>query len=112
MPRKVYASKNQTKPDKDIPNPNTPIEDKKPLNTTIRDLVLENIGRPDDLARVDVFQLYDNHYRVNVYREVRTAQIKMFESFYIVMTPDGIVSSPPMRKRYHDVELTALSLSS
>lgn len=68
----------------------------------LRETVLDNIGRPDDLLEVDVRGLWDsNHYRVNVYRSVKHLRT-MTDSYFVYMVEDGIISSPPMERRYHD----------
>lgn len=75
----------------------------------LREITLENIGRPDDLDRVDIRQLQSpNHYRVNVYRFVKGVS-KITDSFYISITSDGPMSSPPMVRRYWGDVLDAYS---
>jgi hypothetical protein len=66
----------------------------------IRTDVLNTLGRPDDLARVDIVHVYDNRYRVNVYRHVE-GRTRMTDSFFVHDDPDGISSSPPIRRKYH-----------
>jgi hypothetical protein len=77
----------------------------------LSDTTLENIGIPDDLVRVEIKELHDiNHYRINIYREVK-GTTRITDSYYVTMTNDGIVTSPPMMKKYYDVELASLSKS-
>lgn len=102
MPRKVYAHHGRIHTTQQGPT----LEERQ---QALRETTLDNIGRPDDLCRVDVRQTHDrNHFRVNVYRWFRNSP-KMYESFYVEITPDGVVSSPPMQKVYFDAELDELS---
>jgi hypothetical protein len=49
-----------------------------------------------------VRDLWDvNHYRVNIYRDVKGMRC-MTDSFFIYMVDDGIISTPPMDRRYYD----------
>jgi hypothetical protein len=78
-------------------------------HAALRETVVEHLGRPDDLARldpdvvmsgVDVRPLWDaNHYRVNVYRDTGGRRT-MTDSFFVRVVADGLVSSPPIVRKY------------
>lgn len=81
--------------------------------STLAEVTLDNIGRPDDLVKVEVKDLWDcNHYRVNVFRKLKNNNIKMTDSYFVEIFDDGVVSSPPMDRRYIDdlLELRDFSL--
>ena len=73
--------------------------------------VMRKLGNPDNLHRVGVTRVYDNHYRVNVY--VRTAPIEngvkgmdevhIKHSFFVHeldSTQDTLVADPPIKRAY------------
>ncbi len=75
----------------------------------IRERVLGYIGRPDNLAKVDVKPLWDEaHFRINVYVE-RRGEHRLDASYFIHVVKDGIVASPPLDRRYYDDILCDLS---
>lgn len=99
--KKWFGSKNMSTVAERLP---TKTERERALMET----TLDNIGRPDDLDRVDVIQLQTiNVYRINVYRWIRDVS-KITDSFYVLITADGPMSSPPMDKKYYDGDLAAM----
>ena len=67
--------------------------------------ILADLGKPSDLARIDVRPLWDECFRVNV---LCTTSLGMMEitritdSFFIMTSADGEIvgSSPTIRHRY------------
>lgn len=105
MPQNIYTNKGTiTKPQQD--------KSRDEREQALKETTLDNIGIPDDLDKVDIRQLQDrNHYRVNVYRRI-SDRSKMTDSYYVIMTHDGVVASPPMDRKYFDEELAAMSQAS
>ncbi len=69
---------------------------------TIGDTVLEILGRPKDLHKVRTHNVYDNRWRVDVFREIKQDTFRITDSFFIVADEEGgIVSAAPnIVKRY------------
>jgi hypothetical protein len=58
--------------------------------------VLQRLGNPRDVYRVQVRKLWGNHCRVNVLTGADAANIKMAHSFFLTLDGDGkIVSANP-----------------
>jgi hypothetical protein len=75
----------------------------------LREAVLDTIGRPDDLIRVDAITLWDEyHYRVNVYRNIKDI-CTLTDSFFIRIVNDGLISRPPLHLKYYDDVLAKIS---
>jgi len=66
--------------------------------------VLDQLGSPKDLFRVDAKPLWDDHFRVNVFRALQTERsvrnVAVTDSFFVTLTGDGIVSRPPIEPKY------------
>jgi hypothetical protein len=66
--------------------------------------VLDRLGRPKNLYRVDAEKLWDHQYRVNVYCAVESdgpvKTVSMSDSFFVKLTSDGIESKPSIERRY------------
>lgn len=66
--------------------------------------VLRQVGRPESMIRIDAKRTWGNHYRVNLYcskdtgTSVRTVSIT--DSFFVTMTENGMVSEPPITRKY------------
>lgn len=78
----------------------TPRED----GSRIGPWVLDRLGTPTSLCRVDTKHLWGQHYRVNVVcwaegdRPIRTLSIT--DSFHVIATDDGYVSRPEIDRKY------------
>ena len=68
----------------------------------IADYVMDALGRPGDLHRVQVRGLWQDHYRVNVLIGVDAASAKVAHSYFLVADSAGtiIASTPKIRKEY------------
>jgi hypothetical protein len=66
------------------------------IDAAIGQQVIASLGQPDDLHKVLVRRLWENHYRVNVFVGVDEVSNKIAHSYFLVADGDGkIVSSTP-----------------
>jgi hypothetical protein len=72
------------------------------LDSRIRDQVIGTLGKPVDLVLVQVRQLWENHYRVNVLVGANAVTFKIVNSYFVEGDSDGniIESTPKMVKQY------------
>lgn len=71
-----------------------------PPVAAIRDRVLDALGRPSGLLRVEVRRLWEGRYRVNVYTGSDVASATVAHSFFVVADAAGrIASSTPKLPR-------------
>jgi hypothetical protein len=72
----------------------------------IQAAVLERLGKPSNLKRVQVQHLWDDNYRANVWCEVgeRFQTQNITDSFFLCVSPEGgiITSNPTIEKRYSE----------
>ena len=68
----------------------------------IGEQVLHTLGVPAGLYRVQVHQLWDDHYRVNVLTGADAASYRVAHSYFLVANSDGVIvaSRPELAKRY------------
>ena len=82
------------------------VEEASPIDGDrwIADRVFERLGRPRDLFRIQIRQLWGDKFRVNVYRETDTTQalprIQMTDSFFVTTDHDTMTSRPTIEKKY------------
>jgi hypothetical protein len=64
--------------------------------------VLLSLGRPQDLHRVQVRNLWEDHYRVNVLLGIDATNAKIGHSYFLVADGDGniLASTPKIVKHY------------
>lgn len=64
--------------------------------------VLRGLGCPTDFLRGSVRQLWDNHYRVNIFVGPDIASARVAHSFFLEADTNGLIltSSPPVTKAY------------
>jgi len=64
--------------------------------------VIHALGQPSDLHRVQVRQLWKDHYRVNVLVGPDAAFVKVGHSYFLVADSDGniIASTPKITRQY------------
>jgi predicted NBD/HSP70 family sugar kinase len=91
------AAKQQDKPHAEPEKPERP-----QLGAVIGRHVLHTLGQPSDLHRVQVRQLWDDHYRVNVFVGPDAASAKVAHSYFLVADGGGniVASSPRITKEY------------
>jgi len=72
------------------------------LNGILGRHVIHALGQPGDLLRVQVQQVWEGHYRVNVFVGVDAASVKVAHSYFLVADRDGniVASTPEITKRY------------
>ena len=64
--------------------------------------MLKSLGRPNQLFRVSVINLWDNNYRVNVTTGTDVSSVLIPHSYFVVADDDGNIlqSYPGIRKVY------------
>jgi hypothetical protein len=64
--------------------------------------VIRTLGQPDLLRRVDVKQLWEHHYRVNVLVGVSNATARVAHSYFMVTDGEGnVVTAEPKLSRLY-----------
>lgn len=64
--------------------------------------VMHALGQPDDLHRLQVCRLWEDHYRVNVFVGLEAGFAKVAHSFFLVVDGEGSIleSTPRITKQY------------
>jgi hypothetical protein len=64
--------------------------------------VMHTLGQPGDLRAVQVRNLWDDHYRVNVFVGLDAASAKVAHSYFLVADSDGniLASTPNITRQY------------
>lgn len=107
MPRPIHYGQKTVKAAPQAASQQAPHQT-NPRCSALRETVLDQIGRPDDLSDVAVRPLWDeHHYRVNVYRNLKGCR-KITDSYFIFMVEDGLIASPPLDRKYYDDVLTKI----
>jgi hypothetical protein len=72
------------------------------LNAVIGKKVMHTLGEPGDLRSVQVRQLWDDHYRVNVLVGPDAASVKVAHSYFLVADGQGnvVAATPSITKQY------------
>lgn len=64
--------------------------------------VMDILGQPQDLYRVQVRYLWENHYRVNVLLGADFASLKVGHSYFLVADQEGnVLTSTPQIVRHY-----------
>jgi len=68
----------------------------------IRGQVIQRLGEPEHLVRVQVRLLWDNRYRVNVFVGPDAASARIAHGYFVRVDPAGaiVASEPAIRRRY------------
>jgi hypothetical protein len=68
----------------------------------IGERVIRTLGAPGDLLKVQVRELWEGRYRVNVFVGPDFASARVARSYFVVADADGniVESTPPIVKRY------------
>ncbi len=77
-------------------------QERQQRNASIGKHVIHTLGQPEGLHRVQVRQLWEDHYRVNVLVGVDAASAKIAHSYFLVADGNGniLASTPQIKKRY------------
>jgi len=77
-------------------------QERQQLNAAIGRRVINMLGQPANLYRVQVQPLWDEHYRVNIVVGVDAACAKVAHSYFLVADGEGNItgSTPPITKQY------------
>lgn len=72
------------------------------LNSLVGEQVINTLGAPRDLLRVQVQPLWGTRYRVNIYVGVSAACARMSDSYFLVTDDDGNIleSTPKIKRQY------------
>jgi hypothetical protein len=72
------------------------------LNALIGEQVIHTLGKPNGLHSVQVRQLWEDHYRVNILVGEDAVSTKIAQSFFLTADGDGniIASAPKITKQY------------
>ena len=64
--------------------------------------LLQALGRPIALYRVEVRHLWENHYRANVFVGADAASSRIAHSFFLAADEDGniVASAPEITRKY------------
>ena len=78
--------------------------DRQERNRTIGKKVLRSLGQPGGLQSVQVRQLWEDHYRVNVLVGADAVSAKVTHSYFLVADSAGniVESTPKIRSQYSD----------
>lgn len=77
--------------------------ERQQLHPAIGTHVMDALGRPGDLFKVHVRQLWEDHYRVNVYVGADAASAKVAHSYFVVGgSDDNIISCTPQITRQYE----------
>jgi hypothetical protein len=71
-------------------------------DAVIAEQVLHALGRPTDLLQVQVRNLWQKHYRVNILVGPDIASMRILHSYFLVADSEGNIatSTPAIVKRY------------
>jgi hypothetical protein len=72
------------------------------LDALIAEQVIQILGQPGDLLRVQIRRLWQNHYRANVFLGPDAASARIGESYFLTVDGDGTIvdSRPKITKHY------------
>ena len=87
---------------KDAPEENPEPRASQRLTDLVGRHVLDQLGRPTNLQRVQVRQLWTDHYRVNVFVGADATSVSLAESYFVVADDAGgiVKSVPPIKRVY------------
>jgi hypothetical protein len=77
-------------------------QQRQQMSAAIGRQVLEILGQPGDMCRVQVRRLWDDHYRVNIFRGADVVSARILHSFFLRTDDDGKIlsSTPKIKKTY------------
>ena len=66
--------------------------------------ILEELGEPTNLLKVEAKPLWDDYFRVNVYTQtdvgLNAKEIAVSDSFFVFKSEAGFLSNPPIVRKY------------
>ncbi|OWK42919.1 hypothetical protein [Fimbriiglobus ruber] len=94
------SPKAPTLPEEEETKPRT--EQSEHSCSLIRNQVINSLGRPGDLYRVNVLPLWGRHYRVNVLNGADAVTARIVNSFFVLADEAGKIvrSTPAITKQY------------
>jgi hypothetical protein len=77
-------------------------DERKALDSIIREQVIQALGKPIDLRNVQVRKVWSDHYRVNVIVCDHAGSVRVANSYFVVIDSDGglIRATPKITKQY------------
>jgi hypothetical protein len=71
-------------------------------STFISDQLMQALGRPAALYRVEVRPLWEDHYRVNVFVSADAGSTRVAQSYFLVTDEEGniLASTPKITRQY------------
>ncbi len=92
MPTKVQAPQRIGEEEKEL----------KRRDAAIGGQILQILGHPVELQRVDVRPLWEHHYRVNVLVGADAASVRVMHSYFLVTDSSGniVTTTPKLSKSY------------
>ena len=76
-------------------------QQREALNALVGKQIIQIIGVPDGLHKVQVRRLWDNHYRVNIFLGPDAASVKIANSYFLQADNEGniLTSTPTIVKK-------------
>lgn len=66
--------------------------------------ILEELGEPENLLKVEAKPLWDDYFRVNVYTQtdvgLSAKEVAVSDSFFVYKSEAGFLSNPPIVRKY------------
>jgi hypothetical protein len=66
--------------------------------------ILEELGEPANLLRIEAKPLWDDYFRVNVYTRtdvgLTAKEVAVSDSFFVFKSEAGFLSDPPIARKY------------
>jgi hypothetical protein len=76
--------------------------ERKPLESVIREQIIQALGKPTGLRKVQVREVWKDHYRVNVLVGLNAASVRIANSYLLKVDSEGglIAATPQITKQY------------
>ena len=90
----------------DSPHRDAKKEERERLKAAVGKRVMDTLGQPGNLHKVQVRWLWEDHYRLNVFVGPDAASAKVANSYFLVTDDEGniIASTPTIRREYPGLE--------
>jgi hypothetical protein len=84
------------------PQPDIEQRKQETRNALIAKQIIHTLGQPDDLVKVQVRQLWEDNYRVNVFVGLDLVSAKVAHSYFLVTDSAGniLASTPKVTNAY------------